>query len=146
MSNSHMHRLSNSPKLDGVWDLVFTTNDGSSAGKIGPFVGDVQQDITLQDQAYVNYVSLGPVLAFLGATWENIGSNKWRVIFVDISLKVLGIQLLNKKFPENTTGIWRMTYLDDDFRVLYAAGGKPDPATKNKDGKTENIYILGKRK
>ena len=146
MSNSYMHRLSNSPKLDGVWDLVFTTNDGSSAGKIGPFVGDVQQDITLQDQAYVNYVSLGPVLAFLGATWENIGSNKWKVIFVDISLKVLGIQLLNKKFPENTTGIWRMTYLDDDFRVLYAAGGKTDTATKNKDGKTENIYILGKRK
>ena len=140
-----MCRLSNSPKLDGNWDLLFTTNDGSSAGKIGPFTGAVRQDITLEDQTYINYVSLGPVLAFLGATWENLGNNKWEVIFVDISLKVLGVQLLNKKFPENTTGIWRMSYLDDDFRVLYAAGGKVDTKTKNKDGKTENIYILQKK-
>ena len=138
-------RLSNSPKLDGSWDLLFTTNDGSSAGKIGPFVGAVQQDIALGNQAYINYVKLGPVLAFLGATWENLGNNKWKVIFVDISLKILGIQLINKKFPGNTAGIWRMTYLDDDFRVLYAAGGKTDTATKNKDGKVENIYILKKK-
>lgn len=84
-------------------------------------------------------------MAFLGATWENLGKDRWKVIFVDINLKVLGVQLLSKKFPENTTGIWRMTYLDDDFRVLYAAGGKTDIKTKNKDGKTENIYILTKK-
>ena len=124
------------------WKLGSTIHD---KWWIECFTGAVRQDITLEDQAYINYVSLGPVLAFLGATWENLGNNKWKVIFVDISLKVRGVQLLNKKFPENTTGIWRMSYLDDDFRVLYAAGGKVDTKTKNKDGKTENIYILQKK-
>ena len=29
--------------LDGSWELIFTTNEGSSAGKLGPFIGQVVQ-------------------------------------------------------------------------------------------------------
>ena len=33
-------------------------------------------------------------------------------------------------------GIWRTTYLDEDFRILYATGGK--------NTVKENVYILTK--
>jgi len=35
-----------------------------------------------------------------------------------------------------SVGIWRMTYLDESMRILYAQGGKNTVA--------ENIYILSK--
>ena len=39
--------------------MVFTTNDGSSAGKVGPFVGKVEQAIDLSSKEYTNFVKLG---------------------------------------------------------------------------------------
>ena len=45
-------KLTSTPRLDGNWKLLFTTNDGSSAGKIGPFVGKVEQDINLNVSLY----------------------------------------------------------------------------------------------
>lgn len=121
---------------DIVTLVVFTTNDGSSAGKLGPFVGKVRQDIVLSEKKYTNYVFLGPVTGALTATWENLDDKKWKVIFIDIVLTLFGVPLIKKQFPADQTGIWRMTYTDENFRVLYAQGGK------NK--KLENIYILSK--
>ena len=116
--------------------LVFTTNDGSSAGKLGPFTGKVKQKIDVESNSYSNFVYLGPIEGCLDATWENLSSSKWKVLFLNITLKFLNIPIIKKKFPSNQTGIWRMSYIDDDFRILYAQGGK------NAD--KENIYILKK--
>ena len=52
-------RISSSPLMNGNWKLLYTTNDGSSAGKLGPFVGRVDQDIDVDSRQYVNWVRLG---------------------------------------------------------------------------------------
>ena len=52
-------KISSSPLMNGNWKLIYTTNDGSSAGKLGPFVGRVDQDIDVDSKKYVNFVRLG---------------------------------------------------------------------------------------
>jgi len=129
-------KLTKTQMLDGNWRLLYTTNGGSSAGKLGPFVGVVDQDINLADGKYVNYVRLGGAIVegALTASWDNLNDKTWRVKFEGIVLKVLGIPLVKK--PLDATGIWRFTYVDADFRILYAQGGK--------NTVKENIYILAK--
>ena len=135
--NPTKSNLNRSDQLNGEWRLVYTTNEGSSAGKLGPFVGDVIQDIDTDTKMYQNYVNIGPnalIQGALDATRENIYNNSWQVNFKQIEFKILGISLFKK--PLSATGIWRKTYLDSDFRILYAKGGK--------NTQKENIYILVK--
>ena len=123
-------KISSSKKMDGNWKLLYTTNDGSSAGKLGPFVGRVDQEIDVSTKRYKNFVRLGLLTGVLTATWDNLGDKLWRVKFLDIEFKAFGISLTKK--PLNALGTWRMSYLDDTLRILYAAGSS---------GK-ENIYVL----
>ena len=133
--------LTNSPKLDGSWKLVYTTNEGSSAGKLGPLVGEVEQLIRIDgrvggEKDYINVVRIagGAIEGALRATWDVLAKDKWQVNFESVRFSVLGITLVQKDL--SAVGIWRMSFLDDDFRILYAAGGKNVPK--------ENIYILAK--
>lgn len=128
--------LTNSPKLDGSWKLVYTTNEGSSAGKLGPLVGEVEQLIRIDGVDYINFVRVagGAIEGALRATWDVLAKDKWQVNFESVRFSVLGITLVEK--DPSAVGIWRMSFLDDDFRILYAAGGKNVPK--------ENIYILAK--
>lgn len=133
--------LTSSAKLNGSWNLVYTTNGGSSAGKLGPFVGDVEQLIRLDDSNdaaddYINYVRLGggAVEGALTATWDVKSKKEWQVNFQSIRFSILGVPVVEKEL--GATGIWRKSYLDDDFRILYAIGGK--------NAVKENIYILSK--
>ena len=131
--------LTSSDKLDGSWNLIYTTNEGSSAGKLGPLVGDVEQFIRIKGydrEDYINYVRIGGgvVEGALTATWDVLSKTKWQVNFESVTFKLFGITLIEKEL--SAVGIWRMTYLDENFRILYAAGGKNVPK--------ENIYILSK--
>lgn len=63
----------------GTWDLVFTTTPGASGGKIGPFVGQVQQEVDIAAGLYINYVRVGPLTGKLDATWEVINKSQWKV-------------------------------------------------------------------
>ena len=126
-------KLSSTEKLDGSWKLVYTTNEGSSAGKLGPFVGDVIQDIDLSTKKYVNFVRLPFIEGALTATWDALNDKTWRVRFQSIKFSIAGIPIVKKELQAE--GIWRLSYVDDDLRVLYAQGGKSS---------TENIYILSK--
>jgi hypothetical protein len=84
---------------------------------------------------YVNYVRLGPVVkGALTATWDNIAQQVWKVKFLDITISIFDIPV-QKKSLSGSEGTWRMTYLDDKLRILYAQG---------KDPTIENIYILAK--
>ena len=136
-------KLSSTEKLDGSWNLVYTTNEGSSAGKLGslPFVGEVVQDIDLSAGKYVNYVRLPLIEGALTATWDNLNDRTWRVKFESINFKLAGISLVSK--PLTAEGIWRLTYIDDDLRVLYAQGSN-GKTLEQKDKVIENIYILSK--
>ena len=130
--------ISTSPLLDGTWKLAFTTNTGSSAGKLGPLVGSVVQEIYFLNspQYYINKVLLlnGLVEAALTADWTIKSKDLWEVNFKEIQFKVLGIPLVKKELK--ATGIWRLTYCDNDMRILYAKGGK--------NVTQENVYILFK--
>lgn len=130
-------KTSDSPLLNGTWSLVYTTNEGSSAGKVGPFVGKVVQEIDYKKAFYTNNVKLfnGAVEATLGATWDVKGPNLWTVKFLNIKFTLFSI-VVSSKSLEGTTGTWRTTYLDDNFRILYAIGGK--------NTVKENVYILAK--
>jgi len=129
--------LTTSELLNGSWNLVYSTNGGSSAGKLGPFVGNVEQLIRMEGSPdYINYVRLGNGLVegALTATWDVLPEDRWKVKFERIVFRAFGVQLFEKDL--NAKGIWRMTFLDEDFRILYAAGGTSAPK--------ENIYILAK--
>ena len=130
--------LTTSAILDGEWTLLYTTNSGSSAGKIGPFIGTVTQDIDLASTFYENKVTIFPfVEASLDATWEHDAfsfDTLWLVKFKKLVLRVFGVPVVTKELDQ--TGFWRMTYLDADLRILYAKGGK--------NLKKENVYVLVK--
>uniref|UniRef100_A0A7S2ELK7 Plastid lipid-associated protein/fibrillin conserved domain-containing protein n=1 Tax=Ditylum brightwellii TaxID=49249 RepID=A0A7S2ELK7_9STRA len=132
--------IASSTKMDGSWNLVYTTNEGSSAGKLGPFTGEVEQAIRIlgreENPEYINYVRLGGGLVegALGASWDVLSNNKWLVKFETLQFRILGIKVVEKEL--SAQGVWRMEYLDDDFRILYAAGGVNVPK--------ENVYILSK--
>lgn len=135
--------LTTSPLLNGVWKLVYTSNEGSSAGKLGPFVGRVDQVISLPDKKYQNIVRIGGtgddsiLEGSLSATWESLNKRDWEVQFIDLTLKLFNKFVIAKQKLE-AKGTWKMTYVDSDFRILYAIGGK----NTNKS----NIYILEKEK
>lgn len=128
--------LTTSPVLNGNWRLLYTTNSGSSAGKIGPFVGKVTQVVNTNGPSYTNAVDVLPfVRAELEATWEVDAfayDTKWTVIFRSLAFKIFGLSVLKKELKQE--GFWKMSYLDDEMRVLWAKGGK----NLNK----ENVYVL----
>jgi len=127
-------KLTSSSLIDGDWALLYTTNDGSSAGKLGPFVGTVFQEVDLDSAVYDNVVALGPLTGRLKATWSVESNTQWTVKFQTLVLSLFGIPLKQQEL--SAVGTWRMTYLDEDFRILYAQGGK--------NIKKENVYILAK--
>ncbi|CAM9705391.1 unnamed protein product [Scytosiphon promiscuus] len=71
--------ITTSELATGSWDLVFTTTPGASGGKIGPFVGEVQQEVDIAAGLYVNYVRVGPLTGKLDATWEVVNKRQWKV-------------------------------------------------------------------
>lgn len=135
---NRIRKLTSSKLLDGSWRLLYTTNSGSSAGKIGPFVGEVEQAITLGKKKYLNYVRLPGIEAYLSATWDNLSDTRWRVKFETIVVSILGIKVQEKSL-EGAVGTWRMTYQDEDLRILYAMG-----QSISKGPVVENVYILSK--
>jgi hypothetical protein len=125
-------KLTSSTLIDGDWKLLFTTNDGSSAGKVGPFMGTVTQEVDLSSSYYDNVVTLGPLRGRLSATWNVESSTVWTVEFQTLVLSLFNVPIKSQKL--SAVGTWRMTFLDDDMRVLYAQGGK--------NVKKENMYVL----
>jgi hypothetical protein len=132
--------IATSDKVDGTWLLVYTSTSGGSAGKLGPFVGEVLQKIDTAGGDYVNFVRLfgGLVEGALVATWEVKGANEWKVIFQDITFRVFGIPLVDKKPLSGQAGQWKLTYVDEDLRILTAAG----LTNEGKPAKVSNIYVL----
>lgn len=132
--------IAKTTKVDGKWRLVFTTTKGSSGGKLGPFVGEVLQEIDTAGGVYVNFVRLfgGLVEGALEAGWEVKGANEWKVIFNNITFRLFGLPVVDKKPLGGQVGLWKLTYLDEDLRILTAAG----MTNQGKPAKASNIYIL----
>lgn len=48
------------------------------------------------------------------------GATTWKVDFESLTLSLFGVPLFTQKFKEGTSRTWKMTYLDDDTRIVRA--------------------------
>ena len=80
--------------------------------------------------------------ARLGARWDVVDDARWTVIFENIAFYVLGLCLSKKDL--NQKGTWRMTFLDEDLRILWSVSIHPFYFFRASGGKAENLYILGR--
>ncbi|CAM9432560.1 unnamed protein product [Ectocarpus sp. 12 AP-2014] len=113
-----------SPLLAGRWRMLYSTVPGPSSGRLGPFVGDVFQDIRPDEKRIINILELGPSWALRGALEadvEVLDGNNWAISFDLVYNNFAGVKVQEKKFDPAVTErrIWSMTYLDDGFRILY---------------------------
>lgn len=105
------------------WQLLYTESTGSSGGKVGPFVGQVNQVFPAnQPGIYINKLQLGPIRADLSANYKFSASDKIDVNFVDIAAYLGPLRLVQKDFG-GRGGFWKLSYSDDDLRILYTNQG-----------------------
>ena len=57
-----------------------------------------------------------------------------QVEFVDSGFALNGVTLFRKPFKPGTIGTWRLTYFDDDLRILYTSSAS--------NPETENLFVL----
>jgi len=113
-------------KLAGsTWVLVYTTSIGTSSGKVGPFITDVEQGFPADEVGmYYNLSRLGLVSAKLRGEFQVSRPDRIDLEFKDIALSVGPLQLLKKDFPPGgMRGYWKLSYADDEFRVFYTNKG-----------------------
>ena len=48
------------------------------------------------------------------------GANTWRVDFISLTLSLFQIPLFTQNFKAGTARTWKMTYLDDETRIVRA--------------------------
>ena len=64
------------------------------------------------------------------------GATTWKVDFKSLTLSLFGIPLFNQQFKVGTSRTWKMTYLDDDTRIVRAG----------KTGRGEDDWIFYMRR
>ena len=123
------------------WRLVYTSSTGTSSGKVGPLVGEVTQvfdeAVSREDgrATYRNVVDWsGVVTVALLAAFDRLSDASLRVEFVNTTFSALG-GLLSRciEFPPGRVGVWRLSYVDEELRILYARGGS---------AKEENVFVM----
>ena len=55
-----------------------------------------------------------------GTESPDYGATSWKVDFKTITISLFGFPLVEQQFDEGTSRVWRMSYLDDDTRVVRA--------------------------
>ncbi|CAJ1388478.1 unnamed protein product [Effrenium voratum] len=101
--------------LNGVWDLVYSTAEGSSNGKIGPLVGDVTQTF-VDDTRFVNAVEFGPLRVALEAERKILDDRQIRVSFKETVFSLFGLEMFRK--PTKGSGVWTQRFVDAGLRVM----------------------------
>jgi hypothetical protein len=87
---------------------------GGSNGKLGPFVGTVQQEF-IDDKKFINSVSLGPLKIKLQAVREILTDQSVRVKFEKTSVSLFRNRLVDKETKGQ--GVWKMRYFNEDPNV-----------------------------
>lgn len=67
---------------------------------------------------------------------EDYGATTWRVDFISLTLSVMQIPIFKRSFKAGTARTWKMTYLDDDTRIVRAG----------KTGRDEDDWIFYMRR
>ncbi|KAL7488719.1 hypothetical protein ACHAW6_014312 [Cyclotella cf. meneghiniana] len=142
------------PRMDGPWVVLYTDAPPPSNGQLLLWRGIAKQVIDLEGGRYRNELYIGgsgddedkdPWLkAVLDASWEewdgvyldgsggratfaDYGASTWKVTFERLSILLLGLPIFTQQFKEGTARTWKMTFLDDNTRVVRAGKtGKED--------------------
>ncbi|KAL3768973.1 hypothetical protein ACHAW5_005541 [Stephanodiscus triporus] len=51
---------------------------------------------------------------------EDHGATTWKVDFVSLTLSIFHVPIFTQQFKKGTSRTWKMTYLDDDTRIVRA--------------------------
>jgi hypothetical protein len=113
--------------MNGFWKMRWTNFSPAapSSGKLGPFVGEVYQDINLQAGEFRNILKLDfpPIAGELFATPEIRNDSTVAITFVSVGNKLGGIIPFGPKIqfePGKEVRLWEHAYLDEEYRILYA--------------------------
>ena len=110
------------------WDGVYLdNNDDSSNGESES--GEATSGSSLDTRSNTNTTSTTSAIIDLGAT-------TWRVDFVSLTLSIFQVPIFTQKFQEGTARTWKMTYLDEDTRIVRAG----------KTGRGEDDWIFYMRR
>lgn len=117
----------NVPKMTGFWKMLWTNFEPAapSSGKLGPFVGDVYQDVDFVNGAARNILRIDfpPVAGELRASPSIVNDSTMAIAFESVGNKLAGVIPLGPKIqfePNKEIRLWEHVYLDDEFRILYA--------------------------
>jgi hypothetical protein len=117
---------SGSDLMEGFWRMVYTDFDppGPSAGKLGPFIGDVFQKLEPKKGLIRNILRVElPFFRISGglvARQSIQDSQTWRIEFLYVENSVLSFKTKKEFPPKEQIRLWKITYLDDDLRILRA--------------------------
>lgn len=112
-------------KMNGFWRLLYTDFSpvGTSAGQLGPFIGDVFQDLDGTNGVIKNLLSISfpPIQGGLVANQAIKDNNTWEIAFDRVGNYFAGWKLSSTKFPvRKEIRLWDITFLDDELRIMRA--------------------------
>ena len=144
-------------KLKGNWQMLYTdlTPAAPSSGKLGPFLtGDVYQEVDPENGQIKNILFIelfggaAKIKGGLVAKQSVYDKETWRIDFqyVTTTVEIFGVPI---GFPGRRTFVvgqetrlWRMTYLDDNLRILRAKRLKRGNKDEGKEEKQGFIFVL----
>mmetsp|Transcript_36163 Transcript_36163/g.39967 ORF Transcript_36163/g.39967 Transcript_36163/m.39967 type:complete len:204 (-) Transcript_36163:175-786(-) len=98
-------------------ELLYCESTGGSSGKIGPFVGDVEQLFAPDDETnFINAVTIGPIRVELAAVRKVVDDLRIKVTFRETKATLFGIELVKK--PTTGSGIWKQRFVDEELRIM----------------------------
>ena len=119
-----------SPLMNGYWRMLYTdfTPAAASSGKLGPFVGDVYQDLDSTQSTIRNILKIRfpPIDGALIASQRVKDSYTWEIEFDRIENAIFGIPLPVKTFKTQEIRLWQIAFLDNELRILRARRPETD--------------------
>lgn len=124
--------------MGGFWRMLYTDMEPApSSGKLGPFIGAVYQDLRPEEDQILNLLKVGfpPIRGGLTADLQIISDDTWRITFDNVQQFLGPFKVQTKVFDKVTPEVrlWKVTFLDDDIRVLRA---------KKEDASDEESFIF----
>ena len=121
------------------WDGVLLEDDRSLSDE-----SEIEQSSSLQEEASVSVGTpesnwFDSIISIFNTDSNksntpllspDYGKENWKVDFKTLTIKVFGFPLVQQKFDEGTSRVWKMSYLDGDGTRIVRAGrtGKDDDA------------------
>lgn len=115
-----------SPLMNGFWRMTYTDfmPAAPSSGQLGPFIGDVYQDLDNDAGIIKNILDIKfpPLVGALIAKQRVKDKATWEIEFDRVGNKIGGfLSLPTKKFiPGDQIRLWEITYLDQNTRIMRA--------------------------